>query len=427
MANRLHRRSRTYGTMRRPSRSSGNMLVNDWDLSDRGPVWWVGASTGDGPYGPNGPWTAGMAVPASDRAQHLIVGPITSVWPWRLYRGAWLASDADPIPSPVWVTDPTLVEETQGIPAQQQYYLPHAWKKPGTRFWAEVLRDALLFGRGWFTYQENVDRSPVSGTFLNISPTRVDVEDDGTVTLDLGDDRDPVRTNRAGYFDLDGATWRLRHVIEPVGDGTGVMGRHSALLGLVTTVTRYTSSTFTSGVPAGYLKVATPNFDQTQADALKARWLENHSGRRSIAVLNATTEFHPIQFSPVDADLQKVDHMLAQKVAHAFNLSAWSLDAGTTGNDYANITDRRQDKTDDTLTLWKRALEQAVSPMLPRGTWLEIDPRGYLATDPAARMAYYRDGVQVGAFTAEYVQDFERVPVRYRPTSPQEGDNADTD
>jgi len=50
---------------------------------------------------------------------------------------------------------------------------------------------------------------------------------------------------------------------------------------------------------------------------------------------------------------------------------------------------------------------------------LELETRGYLQTDPAARMGYYQAGQAVGAFTAEYVQDLERIPQQYRPTEPE--------
>ena len=74
---------------------------------------------------------------------------------------------------------------------------------------------------------------------------------------------------------------------------------HPDVFRLSRKLARYTEGTFNSGVPAGYLKVTTPGLTQPQADELKAGWMAAHGGdRRSIAVLNATTDFHPISISP---------------------------------------------------------------------------------------------------------------------------------
>ena len=83
------------------------------------------------------------------------------------------------------------------------------------------------------------------------------------------------------------------------GHGKGVITEHGAALGLAATVATYASGVFTSGIPAGYLKSNQPNMTADQAQTLKSTWLAQHGGtKRSIAVLNATTEFHPISHHP---------------------------------------------------------------------------------------------------------------------------------
>ena len=70
---------------------------------------------------------------------------------------------------------------------------------------------------------------------------------------------------------------------------------HGAELGLMSLVRQYASGVFQSGVPAGYLKSTQPSMTQEQATQLKAAWLAQHgNAKRSIAVLNATTDFTPI-------------------------------------------------------------------------------------------------------------------------------------
>jgi hypothetical protein len=313
-----------------PVRTNGDLLrvpqpvgPVPWTVDgSSGDVFWVGRATEDGfsPIGPHGPGPVSAGVPSVERATGLIVGPLTSAWPWRVYRGGWspavgrvFPGEVEPLQLPTWLRDPCLINRTPGVPVEQQYFLPPAWKKPAARFWAETLRHALWFGRGWFMFQENTEGTPLAGTFLNIAPHMVEIlsepaEKQGLLEVNFGDET--AVTNRAGYFDWQGFTWRLASVAEPLGDGLGVIGRHAADLNIAVNVARYTSQTFRSGIPSGYLKVTAGGLNQEQATALQSTWMAAHGDTRKIAVLNATTEFNPITFSPVDSALVEVDHML---------------------------------------------------------------------------------------------------------------------
>ena len=84
---------------------------------------------------------------------------------------------------------------------------------------------------------------------------------------------------------------------------------------------QYTAGVFQSGVPAGYLKSTQPSMTQDQATQLKTAWLAQHGGaKRSIAVLNATTEFHPIRSVPVDAQLAGAREWSLRDIALAFGV-----------------------------------------------------------------------------------------------------------
>ena len=115
------------------------------------------------------------------------------------------------------------------------------------------------------------------------------------------------------------------------GRGTGVLTRFAAELGVVTSLRSYMAGAFNAGVPAGYLKTSTPNFTQDQADALKSRWMSQHGGRRSIAVLNATTEFHPLTWSPVDTEAADFSRLTLSQIALMFDLPPGML-GGPTGD-----------------------------------------------------------------------------------------------
>jgi len=426
VASRLDR-ARTFGSMRFPARANRDMLVSNppgfpsgygpvngagfypggpFDISSESPAfWWVGADDG-GVIGPHGPFTGPQMLASVERATGLIVGNTCGL-PWRVYRGSWRGDQSgETLPPPLWASDPMLVGAVPGVASPARGLMD---RRTAFGVWAEWMRHALWWGRGYLAYQPSANGEPRAGTFRNLSPAVVEHDEDGWW---LGSDADGMRVPIDDQGDIVGTGYRLLPLVEPLGDGTGVMGRHSATLGLAVEVRGYASGTFRSGVPAGYLKVTQPGLTQEQADKLRSRWLDAHGGnKRSIAVLNATTDFSAVSVTPVDAQLVEVDHMALRMVAHAFNLSARALDSGaSSGNSYANIQDERQDRVDDTLMPWKRVFEESVTAVLPYGTWLELDMRGFLQTDPLKRTAYYQAMAELGAMLPAEVRQLERMP-----------------
>ena len=325
-----------------------------------------------------------------ERATGLIVGNLIGM-PWRVYRGSPSdPSAAERIPNPLWLNDPMLLGSSPGAVAPVRPLLD---RRPQGSVFATWVRLALWFGRGYLAYQPAADGSPLPGTVRNLANNMIGQNGDGSWVLN-GEQQVPITDEG----DIVGTGYRVMALDEPIGDGRGVIGRHADSLRLSVNVRSYASDTFRSGIPNGYLKVTGPGLNQDQADALKAAWLKAHGSSRSIAVLNATTEFNPLSLSPVDAELVATDDMVLRMVAHAFNLSATALDSGAgKDNTYANITDQRSDRLVDTLLPWKRAEEQAVTAVLPYGTWAERDSRGYLQADPIKRTEYYAAMDALGA------------------------------
>lgn len=393
------RRREVFGSPRFPVRSSGDMLTNTPQLM------WIGSSSvEDLPAA----LSADMIAPV-ERATGLIVGNLVGM-PWRVYRGSVSdPSAAERIPTPLWVNDPMLLGSSPGT---VQAARPLLDRRPQGSVFAEWIRLALWFGRGYLAYQPAADGQPLAGTVRNLANNMIGQDTDGRWVLHT--DGQDIPITDAG--DIVGTGYRVMALDEPLGDGRGVIGRHAETLRLTVHVRGYASSTFQAGIPSGYLKVTGPGLTQPQADELKRKWLENHGNKRSIAVLNATTEFNPLSLSPVDAELVATDDMVLRMVAHAFNLSATALDSGAgKDNTYANITDQRSDRLVDTLLPWKRAEEQAVTAVLPYGTWAERDSRGYLQADPIKRTEYYAAMAALGAIQVSEIRDLERFPPMPEP------------
>lgn len=439
-----------FGTMARPVRASASLLLNDpdgwvtnqgapwpWDADvPNTPVWWVGESreTG-GPIGPHGPWTAAGGLPAAvERATGVIVGPLVTL-PWRLYRGSWRNdASAEPFQPRLWMSDPMLCGN---VPGPSGAVFPIHRRRPAASVWGTWMRHALWFGRGYVTFAETGDpgagdpfAEPVAGTVLNLLPNMIELRDDGGWRI--GDDQSGVDVDPDGRYQLAGRTWRLLALWEPIGDGTGVFGRHARDLGLAVHVRNYASSTFRSGIPNGYLKVTQGQPTQAQVDQLKERWMDAHGDERGIAVLSAAVDFQAITVKPTDAQLTGVDDMVLRMVAHAFTLSGRTLDSGAAAtNSYANIQDERHDRVDDSVMPWKRVLEDTLTSVLPYGTWHEVDLRGYLESDTTKRTGYYQAMTGMGAMTVDEVRRLERLPplpaAEPQPQPPQQQEEVPDD
>jgi HK97 family phage portal protein len=195
------------------------------------------------------------------------------------------------------------------------------------------------------------------------------------------------------------------------GHGTGVLTRFASELGYSLTLKNYAAGVFASGVPNGYLKVTAPGLAQDKADALKSRWLAAHGGSsRSIAVLNATTEFHPLTFSPVDAALVEVVKEHRTELANAFGIPGTFIGAPSDNNTYANIESRRLDLNTFTFMPWSSRIEAVLDAQLPRGTSLKVDLNALARGDIPARIAYYAAGQAGGWLFRDEIRDFEDLP-----------------
>jgi len=195
------------------------------------------------------------------------------------------------------------------------------------------------------------------------------------------------------------------------GHGVGVIDSAGLDLGLAATIRTYASNVFTTGVPAGYLKSQAPSMTQADADALKARWLAQHGGaKRSIAVLNATTEFHPISISPIDAQLDTARTWSLRDVALAFGVPAYMLGVPGDSSTYANVESRMTELRTFTLLPWQRRIESTLDAQLPRGTSLKIRSDGLLRADTATRYQAYASALTAGWLTVDEVRALEDRP-----------------
>jgi HK97 family phage portal protein len=186
----------------------------------------------------------------------------------------------------------------------------------------------------------------------------------------------------------------------------------------------YLGGIMSSGVPSGVLKVGVPNFGEPDAAALKDSWMKAHGGtNKSVAVLNSGVDFTPLQLNVIDSDVVNAKGSWLVDLAHAFNISAVYLDAATgvaSNITYANLTDRRRDLLDLTLSDWGRTMEDLITALLPYGQKMRVDWSGFLNTDPSNDLQFVKQGLEMGYLTEDEARDRLGLPPRTDIPAPQE-------
>jgi HK97 family phage portal protein len=389
-----------------------DMLLNDpdgWEVEQPW-LWWSGPAGGDGTGGPwgNPPPGAdfgdGMAnLPAVTRCTALIVDTLAGL-PWNVYAGY------DKQETPLWIRDPQQLR-TDGRSGTDSTGRDDLLS--GVEFWANWITAALWHGDGYVyvpmregetTYVAQRDRTkalpPPKGPLWQIHPSEIVIED--------------------GRYFLRETGWEFRYgdLIhlrgEPPyahGHGRGVLDAHGVDLGLAWAVRQYAAGTFGAGIPSGYLKVTAPNPTQEQVDQLKSKWMAQHGGaRRSIAVLNATTEFHPISISPIDAQLDSARTWSLRDIALAFGLPPYMLGVPGDSSTYANVESRMTELRTFTLLPWARRIEATLDAQLPGTTSVKLDLDATLRADTSTRWAAYSTALADGWLTKDEVRALEDRP-----------------
>lgn len=390
-------------------RTSGDLLVNE-------PITWVGWDGGGGAYpigpnGPNGSWCA-PAIPSVLRATSLIATPLTAA-PFRVIGGTGAV--------PRWITDPMLLRPDDRFTMSTH---PAVVQLPRGLFWAEWVRSACWWGEGGLLYAEDGSGQPMAGTLRNVAHHALGTvrDDNGALRWTLGDGGDRLVFSRDGYATLGPVRYRLivlrnpYSTVNPEGRSQGVFAMSPDAFGLAGQLASYQSGQFRSGVPNGYLKVNAPNVNQETSDKLKKKWLENHGGdRRSIAVLNATTDFKPINLSPVDTALDQVKRLNIADVAFAFGIDPMTLGAGLNNSaTYSNLRDAWANHKDFGIAAWISAVQDTLTPLLPGAQAVAVSLEGFANPSTKERLETYQLAKEIdpsGALLSEIRSDEGRSPL----------------
>jgi HK97 family phage portal protein len=376
--------------------ADGGILANTpdgWVANQGGPVWWVGSDSA---------WPAlggGTAIPAAVRCHNLICDSISSM-PIRMLR------DGEAVPKPAWLADPMGARGVDG----SVRYAGRPTIMTGPEFFGAILSGIVNYGNGYALYQRDDDGMPIQ-PFLPLDPTKV-----GHTVLPNNGKRytiDGETVAADGSIELGGSTWYLLHARGPApydehGFGLGVLQRFAQTFADGRTFRSFAESSMQSGVPAGYLKVSTPALTADQASELKASWMRAHGGsRRSIAVLNAVTDFTALSITPVDAAMIEMLGLNTTDIALAYGIEPAMIGAGSDSNTYANVESRMLQFVQYTLLPYIRRLEASLEQLVPAGYEIRVDNRGLLRADTKTRTETYKLALESGWMTVNEVRTLE--------------------
>jgi HK97 family phage portal protein len=371
-----------------------------WEI-DRPWLWWDGPSGGDGTGGPwgNPPPGAsdagfgiatGRAIPAMARCRALICDALAGV-PWEVYRGR------DQLATPDWVLDPQGLADDARVGSSVS-----GMSLSAVEFWSSFLVSAVEHGEG-IVYAPNLDSNgaPLPPLF-QLNPRDVRVE--------------------GGYYWVDDVLLPPENLIVVRGRvwptsaasprGVGVWKQFAREIGFADQIREYAGNMLGRGIPAGYLKVTAPDLEQSEADRLKDRWMLAHGGStRRIAVLNATTEFHPLEIDPQAVQLTELLRLSAWEIALIYGVPPYKLGISMGySNTYANVESASIDYVQDALLPWARRVESAFDAVFPRGTSLKLNLDGLRRADTKTRFDAYAVALTNGFMSVDEVRTLEDLP-----------------
>lgn len=353
----------------------------------------------------HGEYRGGMSIPGAWRASILLSDLLGAV-PWHAYRQRGDAPAERLDPTPPLLERPAYPDVS--MTTFSSLGLDLIWEGNAICIVAARNRE------GWPTAM-----LPVPAEYVSVR--RVGTQDPlglppGTVVYDIG-----------------GRTYSAEDVIHIKGPckpgalrGMGVLEAHlDKTLNLADEQLRQARSVGVSGVPTGLLKSSDPDFEEADAKAIKAAWMEAQR-RRTIAVLSDTTTFEPVAWSPSDTQLLDARRFSLHELALIFGVPLSFLGADQSSRTYSNIEQEGLNLLKYSLGGHLTRFEQTLTAHMPRGTWAQANLDAILRSDTLTRYQAHEIGIRSGFLTDDEARELENRPpltpaqrARLTPPAPQ--------
>lgn len=166
-----------------------------------------------------------------------------------------------------------------------------------------------------------------------------------------------------------------------------------------------------SGVPTGLLKVSNPDATADDLRATKTGWM-NAQATRTVAVLNATTDFEPLAWNPSEAQLLDARKFSIHEIGLIFGIPLSFLGVEAQSMTYENGEQKGLDLLKFSVGGILVRFEQEFSKALPRGTEAKANVDSLLRPDTVTRYTSHEIGIRAGFLTVNEARELEnRAPL----------------
>ncbi len=132
--------------------------------------------------------------------------------------------------------------------------------------------------------------------------------------------------------------------------------------------------------------------------------------RRTTGYVPAAVKYNQVNTpNPRDLQLVELQKQAVLDIANELGIDPEDLGLSTTSRTYQNATDRRQDRINDVLSTYMRAITDRLSmgDVTPRGHTVNFVLDDYMKADPATRWNVYQTAKTMGAITIEEIRRAE--------------------
>jgi HK97 family phage portal protein len=270
--------------------------------------------------------------------------------------------------------------------------------------WLEaIMRSLLLRGNayGFVTARSGPRLSPTQVELVDPDLVSVTVEPNGEVSYRFrGQAVDPA--------DL----WHVRayrYPGSPLGLAPVTYAAESIGLGLSTR--RFGQAFFTDGaMPTGVLTIPQQTH-QDFVDEIKHRIKAGHRGNRDLLVVSGDVTWTSLSVSPNESQFLDSMRFNVTEICRIFGVPAAMVDGQSEdSNTYANLEGRSLHFLQYSLTPWLVRLENAISDLLPRGSFVKFTTGALLKTTTKERFEAHKIALDAGFETVAEVRELEDLP-----------------
>lgn len=233
--------------------------------------------------------------------------------------------------------------------------------------------------------------------------------------IEPSDNLSTIPVGAVGY--LIGRTWYhpddVIHIKGPCEPGAvrgmGVIENHMRTLRLAEDQDKQAAAATGAGIPTGVLNVESPDVEEPEIIAAKAKW-KAAQATRDIAVLTPAIRFEPLAWNPTEAQLIEARRFTRQDWALIFGLPARYLLAEDSSRTYSNVETESIETLRWYLNGHVARFEQALEAHLRPGTTVKANLDAVLRADTLTRYQAHEIGIRAGFLTDDEARAYENRP-----------------